>query len=46
MADVREVDIRRLGHIDYAQVQQMMRDLQTQRLEEEISDTTIQIQEL
>lgn len=41
MADVREVDVRRLGHVDYAQVQQMMRDLQTQRLEEKISDTIL-----
>ena len=41
MGDARQVAVLRLGHADYTEVEQMMRDLQTQRLEGEISDTLL-----
>ncbi len=41
MGDARQVAVLRLGHADYTEVEQMMRELQTQRLEGEISDTLL-----
>tara|TARA_A100001037_G_scaffold173293_1_gene155539 strand:+ start:267 stop:908 length:642 start_codon:yes stop_codon:yes gene_type:complete len=41
MGEGRQVAVLRLGHADYTEVEQMMRELQTQRLEGEISDTLL-----
>tara|TARA_B100000700_G_scaffold294697_1_gene356918 strand:- start:951 stop:1592 length:642 start_codon:yes stop_codon:yes gene_type:complete len=41
MGDGRQVAVLRLGHTDYTEVEQMMRDLQTLRLKGEISDTLL-----
>ncbi|MDG1525996.1 MAG: lipoyl(octanoyl) transferase LipB [Candidatus Thalassarchaeaceae archaeon] len=41
MAGEREVDVRRLGHTDYAKIELLMRELQQQRLQNEIPDTIL-----
>ncbi len=41
MGDGRQVSVLRLGHADYSEVEEMMRDLQNQRLQGEISDTLL-----
>ena len=41
MAEQRVVDVRRLGHCQYLEVEALMRDLQQQRLQEEIPDTLL-----
>jgi lipoate-protein ligase B len=41
MAGEREVDVRRLGHTDYAKTELLMRELQQQRLQNEIPDTIL-----
>ena len=41
MAGEREVDVRRLGHADYAKTELLMRELQQQRLQNEIPDTIL-----
>ena len=41
MGDGRQVSVLRLGHADYSEVEEMMRDLQNQRLLGEISDTLL-----
>ena len=41
MAEQRGVDVRRLGHSQYLEVESLMRDLQRQRLDGEIPDTLL-----
>jgi lipoate-protein ligase B len=41
MAEERVVDVRRLGHRQYPEVEALMRDLQQQRLQDEIPDTLL-----
>ena len=41
MGDVREVEVRHLGQVDYADAQQLMLELQSQRLSEGIRDTLL-----
>ena len=41
MGDVREVEVRHLGRVDYADAQQLMLELQSQRLSEDIPDTLL-----
>ena len=41
MGDVREVEVRHLGQVDYADAQQLMLELQSQRLSEDIPDTLL-----
>ena len=41
MAEERVVDVRRLGHRRYPEVEALMRDLQQQRLQDEIPDTLL-----
>ena len=41
MGGVREVEVRHLGQIDYPDVQQLMQELQNQRLNDEIEDTLL-----
>ena len=41
MAEMRQVEVRRLGQVEYATAQQLMRELQNQRLEENIGDTLL-----
>ena len=41
MAGLRQVEVRRLGHVEYATAQQLMRELQNQRLNGEIGDTLL-----
>ena len=41
MAEQRVVDVRRLGHSQYLEVESLMRDLQRQRLDDEIPDTLL-----
>ena len=41
MAGQRVVEVRRLGHTQYAEVNAMMRDLQQQRLDDKIPDTLL-----
>ena len=41
MAEHRVVDVQRLGHTQYPEAQGLMRDLQQQRLEDEIQDTLL-----
>ena len=41
MAEQRVVDVRRLGHSQYLEVEALMRDLQQQRLQEKIPDTLL-----
>ena len=41
MAEHRVVDVRRLGHTQYPEAERMMRDLQQQRLQDEIPDTLL-----
>ena len=41
MAEHRVVDVHRLGHTQYPETDGMMRDLQQQRLEDEIPDTLL-----
>ena len=41
MAEMRQVEVRRLGQIEYATAQQLMRELQNQRLNGDIEDTLL-----
>ena len=41
MAEMRQVEVRRLGQVDYATAQQLMRELQNQRLNGDIGDTLL-----
>ena len=41
MAGMRQVEVRRLGQVEYATAQQLMRELQNQRLNGEIGDTLL-----
>ena len=41
MAEHRVVDVRRLGHTEYLEAERMMRDLQKQRLQDDIPDTLL-----
>ena len=41
MAEMRQVEVRRLGQVEYATAQQLMRELQNQRLDENIGDTLL-----
>ena len=41
MGDVREVEVRHLGRVDYVDAQQLMLELQSQRLSEDIPDTLL-----
>jgi len=41
MAEHRVVNVRRLGHSQYLEVESLMRDLQRQRLDDEIPDTLL-----
>ena len=41
MAEHRVVNVRRLGHRQYLEVEALMRDLQRQRLDDEIPDTLL-----
>ena len=41
MGGVREVEVRLLGQVDYAEAQQLMLELQSQRLSEDIPDTLL-----
>ena len=41
MAEHRVVDVRRLGHTPYPEAERMMRDLQQQRLQDDIPDTLL-----
>ena len=41
MAEMRQVEVRRLGQIEYATAQQLMRELQNQRLNGDIGDTLL-----
>ena len=41
MAEHRVVDVRRLGHTQYPEADMLMRDLQQQRLDDEIPDTLL-----
>ena len=41
MAEERVVDVRRLGHREYPEIEVLMRDLQEQRLGDEIPDTLL-----
>ena len=41
MAEMRQVEVRRLGQVEYATAQQLMRELQKQRLDENIGDTLL-----
>ena len=41
MAEHRVVKVRRLGHTQYPETDGMMRDLQQQRLDDEIQDTLL-----
>ncbi len=41
MGGVREVEVRHLGRVDYADAQQLMLELQSQRLSEDIPDTLL-----
>jgi len=41
MAEHRVVDVRRLGHTEYPEAERMMRDLQQQRLQDDIPDTLL-----
>jgi|TARA_B100000401_G_scaffold376535_1_gene276845 lipoate-protein ligase B len=41
MAGMRQVEVRRLGQVEYATAQQLMRELQNQRLNGDIGDTLL-----
>ena len=41
MAGLRQVEVRRLGQVEYATAQQLMRELQNQRLNGDIGDTLL-----
>ena len=41
MAEMRQVEVRRLGQVEYATAQQLMRELQNQRLNGDIGDTLL-----
>lgn len=41
MAEQRVVNVRRLGHSQYSEVESLMRELQQQRLDDEIPDTLL-----
>ena len=41
MAEQRVVNVRRLGHSQYPEVESLMRDLQRQGLDDEIPDTLL-----